>query len=547
MNNPNNGLPKQLPFLINNYDHFLEKLNDQKNDDLLHKILAHNDLNLGETKNKRQHIIDKYAKAWNEFYKFRVELTKLEKKKFADDQILEMMYLRGYFYDIIHKNIIYVKNDTVHKIPTTLILSMFKIIMDAFVLDKDSRACNNFLATIEFSLIGKNMDNNVVNFIKLNVVEKLKMSIRKLNEQFCSTSMSILSLYKLKYDNDSIKRLIPLEDFLNIVTIKDSLKNFFNIDSFVPIQLEENKMWYKSTTNERKIYFENIILNNTDLTNTVDQHPYKVPQKIKNFINLVAKQSIEPTKIVREYLNILKENGPYPEDINAFKELCEVDHDIEEKGIEWTNKRISSLIYCNKRRNMWTSYLGWSLISLELLKELKIFFQTILKHKKDDILCLEVGCGNGIIGNIISAYLDGYFKDDQHRVQYILTDPLSDAINCAKYYSASHKLRNPVKKMGARNAIEEYDNADVLVVSWPPYRGSMGLDAISTFASTKKTNEIGYAIKWLILITEGPGGCTGTLSMHAELSTNWKRIKMLNHLAWPFINDMAFIFKYVGK
>lgn len=87
---------------------------------------------------------------------------------------------------------------------------------------------------------------------------------------------------------------------------------------------------------------------------------------------------------------------------------------------------------------------------------------------------------------------------------------------------------------GGQEVLRLPENADrVLLLSWPPYDGPMGVDVLRAFQGNS-----------LFYIGEEEGGCTGDQDMHDLLAKGWQQIARCDaHAQWSGIHDQLYYYK----
>ena len=154
------------------------------------------------------------------------------------------------------------------------------------------------------------------------------------------------------------------------------------------------------------------------------------------------------------------------------------------------------------KRNIFTNALSWAVPTEECLDAISAFVQS------DTII--EVGCGAGFWASLLS--LKG--------VSIIPTDPfLSHGSNGENNFTA-------VEELSAEQAIEKYQDANVLMILWPSYNDDFAVNALRNFTGNK-----------IVFIGEGQGGCTADDDFYDELSENWEDCNGISLPNWEGIHD----------
>jgi hypothetical protein len=135
--------------------------------------------------------------------------------------------------------------------------------------------------------------------------------------------------------------------------------------------------------------------------------------------------------------------------------------------------------------------------------------------------CLEVMAGAGWLAKALYEY----------NVDIIATDnkSWSNLHSKIKLYSFN------VKRMSAIDAIQKYNNAEILIMSWPPYDEPDAYDAMVEWGKDR----------FIVYIGESEGGCTADDNFHKHFYIyNEINIPMPQ---WDGIHDCVFIGKYIGE
>ena len=105
-------------------------------------------------------------------------------------------------------------------------------------------------------------------------------------------------------------------------------------------------------------------------------------------------------------------------------------------------------------------------------------------------------------------------------VSIIPTDPfLSHGSNGENNFTA-------VEELSAEQAIEKYQDANVLMILWPSFNDDFAVNALRNFTGNK-----------LVFIGEGQGGCTADYAFYDELSENWENCNHICLPNWEGIHD----------
>lgn len=128
------------------------------------------------------------------------------------------------------------------------------------------------------------------------------------------------------------------------------------------------------------------------------------------------------------------------------------------------------------QRGRVTGFDMWAIVDMAWSKELADFIE--------DRKVLEIMAGRGWLAQALQ----------RHGVDIIATDLVKPHGEPRPFH---------VIPMDARQATAEV-SAEVLIVSWPPYRGEEIVEALDNWGTSKP----------IVYIGEGPGGCTGCSEMH---------------------------------
>ncbi len=188
----------------------------------------------------------------------------------------------------------------------------------------------------------------------------------------------------------------------------------------------------------------------------------------------------------------IKKNGPY--------------------GIDFSHKfdKISNEF---ERRDFFTHNYGWSVPNEESIREIKEFING------DRII--EVGAGYGLWARLLQDIGVNIFPTNKRYKSKQDEKHIPHNIQFTK-----------VEKINNLKALEKYGDFEVLMMSWPPYSGSMAYNSLKAFKGNK-----------LIFIGEGQGGCTGCDKFFKLLYRKWERVKEVSIPQWMGMHDELFLYK----
>lgn len=166
---------------------------------------------------------------------------------------------------------------------------------------------------------------------------------------------------------------------------------------------------------------------------------------------------------------------------------------------QWDDRKMSfdrSLYFMI--RDSYNRKFSWPLLTMELISGITKFLQ----GKK----CLSVMSGKGYLEyflyikdcDIVATDIEGH-----NRVHMFNTVRMEDVCkDLYRYCDASDFKRFHVIECDAIKAVTKYHDRDVLLMSWPNYKNSIG----------ERTLELALqiGIKYIIYIGEGEGGCCAT-------------------------------------
>ena len=155
------------------------------------------------------------------------------------------------------------------------------------------------------------------------------------------------------------------------------------------------------------------------------------------------------------------------------------------------------------KRTYFTKEYGWSVPNEEAIKEIKDFVE--------DDECLEIGAGYGLWAKLMQDVGIDIVPTDSfgHRSGWVPED----------------KSFTYVEDLNSEEALDKYDDANVLMMSWPPYDNPLASDAITAFSGGK-----------LISIGEC-GGCTADSKFFEILDSQWVNVGNVQIPQWEGIHD----------
>ena len=159
-----------------------------------------------------------------------------------------------------------------------------------------------------------------------------------------------------------------------------------------------------------------------------------------------------------------------------------------------------------ERRQAFVERYSWAVPSENDIK-------TIIKFVKDDKI-VEIGSGLGLWAKLLHEY--------------------GASIKATDSYDKSwNRKRNnfyPVRKLPYQEALALFGNREVLFLCWPPYKTPLAHHSLKMFKGNK-----------LIYIGENKG-CNGDEPFFHLLDTQWKKIKTVDIIQWPLMNDKMFFY-----
>lgn len=198
----------------------------------------------------------------------------------------------------------------------------------------------------------------------------------------------------------------------------------------------------------------------------------------------------------------IKKYGPntYGDNAEAKNDLA-IDYLVNTEGIgreeaeERVNKKHMTEYY--RRRGFIDNY-GWSVPNKEIIDSIKTFV--------GNDLVLEVGSGYGLwaklmrdIGINVIATNRIYDKRDRQDTAFLPR-------------GADYNFTD-VEKLNHLEALNKYQNANVLLLNWPPDGDRMAYESLISFKGNK-----------LIFVGESKSGCTGCDKFFDLIESDWKWI-----------------------
>jgi uncharacterized UPF0146 family protein len=164
-------------------------------------------------------------------------------------------------------------------------------------------------------------------------------------------------------------------------------------------------------------------------------------------------------------------------------------------------------------RQIFVKYFSWAIPSVESILEIKKF--------ANNEQILEVGAGNGLWARLLKNAGCNIFATDNFSTHN--TD------------KAAIKRYIEVEFLSNSQAIQKYNEANVLFLCWPP-TNSMSDESIKLFKGNK-----------LIYIGEGNGGATGSDEFHSILWDDWKVVGNIIIPRWNIVNDQIYLYERIPE
>lgn len=158
------------------------------------------------------------------------------------------------------------------------------------------------------------------------------------------------------------------------------------------------------------------------------------------------------------------------------------------------------------RRDYFINNYGWSVPVQSAITKLKGFV--------GDNTVLSVGSGYGLWSKLL-----------QDAGINVVATTLAPEEGDVQMPRKDHSFTD-VENLSHSDAINKYPQANVLMMSWPPYSDPMAYESLKNFRGNK-----------LIYIGEGYGGCTGCDDFHNLLENKWKDVGVLDIPQWQGIHD----------
>lgn len=203
--------------------------------------------------------------------------------------------------------------------------------------------------------------------------------------------------------------------------------------------------------------------------------------------------------------NMFPNHSTFPYDEGEYENLVQHIQKRFNLSIEEAEKYVKGGIGL-ARRDYFIGNYGWSVPTQSVITKLKGFVGN------DTVL--SVGSGYGLWPKLL----------EEEGIDVIATTlvPEEGDIQMQKNdYFFTH-----VENLHHSDAINKYPEANVLMMSWPPYSDPMAYESLKNFRGNK-----------LIYIGEGHGGCTGCDDFHNLLGNEWKDVGVLDIPQWQGIHD----------
>jgi hypothetical protein len=168
------------------------------------------------------------------------------------------------------------------------------------------------------------------------------------------------------------------------------------------------------------------------------------------------------------------------------------------------------------RRDYFVSNYGWSVPTEDITTKLAQFIGN------DTVL--EVGSGYGLWSKLLNDM----------GVNTIATTRRSDNEQDATHMPQKDRSFTDVENIKNLDAVEKYPQANVLMMSWPPYNDAMAYQTLKNFKGNK-----------IIYIGEGSGGCTGCDRFHNLLNKEWKEVydfDVEDLPQWAGLHDAVYLY-----
>jgi uncharacterized UPF0146 family protein len=211
----------------------------------------------------------------------------------------------------------------------------------------------------------------------------------------------------------------------------------------------------------------------------------KIFSDIKKYGPTINRKVYQRT--LKKYIKLKKSKSESPAEIKKIKnKLKKMD-----KQKEW------------ERRGYFTKHYTWAVPN-------KTAIQKIKKFAKGEKI-LEVGAGLGLWSSLLQ----------ESGADIIATDDFS-------WKKKNHDKRNftKVEKLNVQNSLNKYNDADVLLLVWPPYDNPMANNALKKFKGNK-----------LIYIGEGEGEATANDNFYDRLEKHWKQVDEYDIPGWVYTHD----------
>lgn len=208
--------------------------------------------------------------------------------------------------------------------------------------------------------------------------------------------------------------------------------------------------------------------------------------------------------------SIFSKDIPYDE--GEYESLIQYLQNKREYSREQAEKELG-IIPEHYRKDYFQGNYGWSVPTEESINKLKQFIG-------DDIV-LEIGSGYGLWAKLL--------QDIEIKVIPTTRVSKEDDFHVPRKDHSFTKVENLIHS----DAIQKYPQANVLMMSWPPYSDPMAYEALTNFQGNK-----------IIYIGEGSGGCTGCDNFHELLYREWQEVEdiQIDIPQWQGLHDRVELF-----
>lgn len=159
-------------------------------------------------------------------------------------------------------------------------------------------------------------------------------------------------------------------------------------------------------------------------------------------------------------------------------------------------------------RPWFTTHLGWAVPSVEAIGAIASIAEGGV---------LEIGAGLGLWSRLL--------RDAD--VDVVATDDFS-----THQSDLARSTWTPVEPLGARQAVERY-RLDVLLVCWPPRKGTMASDALDAFQGSH-----------VVYVGEvGKDRVTGEDAFFGRIERDWRLRQQVQIPCWPGFSDALYVYE----